>query len=351
VIGNPRTMMIGTSNHYAAIFTNTVALAPRRLKEWELDVGGTAINSFSRVLPTGDGGYLLVGTSDSGVSGNKQSAGFGNADYWIVKADASGNRQWEKALGGSQQDQVTDAIITADGGYLIAGDSYSATDGNKTSPGFGNADYWVVKLDPTGTKQWEQTFGGSGEDHLSSVSQTSDGGYILGGYSNSGRSGNKTTDSFGSHDYWLIKVDHDGVRQWEQVYGGSQSDELYRVLTTIDGGYLLGGYSYSGIDGNKKAQNRGGSDIWVVKTDGQGRMQWQQTYGGDSDESLGDLATSSDGGYFVGASSKSGISGNKTTPRYGYPDIWVFKTDGNGVQQWDQSYGNSGASSLNRLQL
>jgi protein involved in ribonucleotide reduction len=221
------------------------------------------------VQPTSDGGYILGGTSDSGVSGNKTTPNFGGADYWLVKVDGSGNKQWEQVFGGSGNEQIYSVQPTSDGGYILGGYSTSGVSGNKTTPGLGGSDYWLVKVDGSGNKQWEKVFGGSGDDVIQSVQPTSDGGYLLGGSSTSGVSGNKTTPSLSSleefGDYWLVKVDGSGNKQWEQVFGGSGDDVLYSVQPTSDGGYILGGASHSGVSGNKTTPHFGNTDYWLVK--------------------------------------------------------------------------------------
>ena len=144
----------------------------------------------------------------------------------------------------------------------------------------GSYDYWVVKLDTGGAIQWDNTIGGSGWDELWSVQQTSDGGYILGGGSDSPISGDKTENSQGLKDYWVVKLDTAGVIQWQNTIGGSADDALYSIQQTSDGGYVLGGWSISGISGDKTENNLGLGDYWVVKLGTGGAIQWDNTIGG-----------------------------------------------------------------------
>ena len=136
------------------------------------------------------------------------------------------------------------------------------------------------------TKQWDKTFGGSNNDDLSSLQQTSDGGYILGGYSASGISGDKTEASRGNNDYWIVKTDANGNKQWDKTFGGSSDDQLYSFQQTTDGGYISGGRSTSGISGDKTEASKGSYDYWIVKTDANGNKQWDKTFGGSNVDEL-----------------------------------------------------------------
>jgi hypothetical protein len=158
------------------------------------------------IQPTPDGGYLLAGTAGFGISGNKTNAGFGAADYWVVKVDANGNKQWDKSYGGTDEDYLDSMILTSDGNYLLGGYSSSLISGNKTNTNYELEDYWVVKIDPSGNILWQQAYGGSDYDELYALLATSDNGFLLGGTSRSPVSGNKTNANFGSYDSWAIKL-------------------------------------------------------------------------------------------------------------------------------------------------
>jgi hypothetical protein len=318
--------------------------------EWQASFGGTGGNVLYSVQPTSDGGYILGGYSSSGVSGNKTSPSFGGGDFWLVKLDGSGNKQWEQAFGGTGEDCLYSVQPTSDGGYILGGSSTSGVSGNKTTPNFGGTDYWLVKVDGSGNKQWEKTFGGSDNESINSVQPTSDGGYILGGSSRSGVSGNKTDAGFGIEDYWLVKVDGSGNKQWDRAFGGSDVDILTSVQPTSDGGYILGGSSASGVSGNKTTPSFGSGDYWLVKVDGSGNKQWDQSFGGSGDDELSSVQPTSDGGYILGGYSTSGVSGNKTDAGFGSSDYWLVKVDGSGNKQWEQVFGGSGDDLLYSVQ-
>ncbi len=338
-----RTITVGVSNNIlTAIFTNTEPLETIVLKQWEQDFGGSGDDYIQSLQQTSDGGYILGGTSRSGISGNKTNAGFGGRDYWMVKVNANGNKQWEQSFGGATDDELYSLQQTSDGGYILGGGSDSTASGNKTSPNFGEYDYWLVKVDANGNKQWEHTFGGNARDILRSVQQTSDGGFILGGYS--------FTAATGNLDYWVVKVDATGNEEWEQAFGGNQNNLLYSLRQTSDGGYVLGGASASGVSRNKASPGFGGHDYWVVKLDADGNKQWEQSFGGLTDDFLFNLQPTSDGGYVLGGYSDSVVSGNKGSATFGNYDGWPVKVDANGNKQWERSLGGGGADFLRSIQ-
>ncbi|MBX7141222.1 MAG: T9SS type A sorting domain-containing protein [Chitinophagales bacterium] len=224
--------------------------------------------------------------------------------------------------------------LASDGGYILGGYSYSGISGDKTQASQGLSDYWIVKTNANGIKQWDSRFGGSEDDWLNSLDQTLDGGYILGGLSESGISGDKTQPSQGHHDYWIVKTDVNGIKQWDARYGGDWTDWLYSIDQTSDGGYILGGLSNSGISGDKTQESQGGDDYWIVKTDANGLKQWDTEFGGWQHDWLFSLQQTSDDGYILGGRSLSGMNGDKTQPNwdtipdyYGNfaSDYWIVK--------------------------
>jgi hypothetical protein len=314
--------------------------------QWDNTIGGSGSDRLASVIQTSDGGYLLAGRSQSDASGDKTENSLGNDDYWVVKLDASGAVEWDNTIGGSSFDLLRSAIQTSDGGYLLGGRSNSDAGGDKTENSLGNEDYWVVKLDASGAVEWDNTIGGSGDDELYSVIQTIDGGFFLGGYSDSPAGGDKTENSLGNEDYWVVKLDGSGAVEWDHTIGGLSSDELSSVIQTSDGGYLLGGSSQSPASGDKTENSLGGFDYWVVKLDGSGAVQWDNTIGGDTPAFLRSVVQTSDGGYFLGGYSDSDASGDKTENSQGSEDYWVVKLDGSGTVEWDSTIGGSGIDEL-----
>ena len=217
---------------------------------------------------TGDGGYILGGYSWSGISGDKTDSSRGVADYWIVKIDSSGSIEWDKTIGGNYSDDLYSLQQTKDGGYILGGTSGSAISGEKTQAARGNyQDYWIVKLDSSGTIEWDKTIGGNYPDYLRSLQQTSDGGYILGGYSQSGISREKTEKNDGGYDYWVVKLNKKGHVQWDKTIGGNNDDILYSIKEISKNHYVLGGLSNSETSYDKTDSSRGGYDYWIVYLD------------------------------------------------------------------------------------
>jgi hypothetical protein len=310
------------------------------IKKWDYRFGGTSTDALTCFQQTNDGGYILGGFSISGISGDKTQSSWGNRDYWIIKIDSMGSKQWDKDFGGTGADELYSIQQTNDGGYILGGHSNSGLSGNKTHAGWGSFDYWIIKTDSLGNILWDKDFGGASFDYLYSIQQTSDRGYILGGYSWSGISGNKTQPAWGIYDYWIVKIDSLGNMQWDKDFGGTDNDQLYSIKQTADGGFILGGYSFSGVGGNKTQPTWNNSfDYWILKTDSLGNIQWDKDYGGISEDDLYSIQQTIDGGFILAGLSASGISGDKTQVNSGGFDFWIIKTDSLGNMQWDKDFG------------
>jgi len=320
--------------------------------QWNRAFGGSGEDRLTVVQPTADGGYILGGFSPSGISSSKTQASFGGIDYWIVKLDATGTKQWDKTFGGSNDDKLSSLQQTADGGYIIGGQSNSGASGSKTQAGMGGFDLWVLKLDATGTKVWDKTFGSGANERLASVHQTADGSYALAAETGSGIEGDRSEAGQGALDYWLLKLDATGTKVWDHSLGGSNNDILNAMQPTADGGYLLGGFSYSGASGDKSQGTRGNADydFWVVKVDNMGVKQWDTTLGGTGFDNLTSAVQANDGGYLVGGFSNSPVSGEKTQGVRGDFDNWIVKLSPTGTKLWDKTFGGDGYDSLNGLQ-
>jgi len=266
-----------------------------------------------------DQAWSLVNTSDEGyaTAGLTYSYGAGWADFWLVKTDACGHMQWNKTYGGIDQDWAQALVQTGDGGYALAGSTNSF--------GAGWYDFWLVKTDVNGNAQWNKTYGGAGNDQAWALVQTNDEGYAIAGYT--------TSFGVGGNDFWLVKTDSTGNVQWNKTYGGTNGDDAYALVQTIDGGYAMAGPTES--------FGAGSGDFWLVKTDADGSMQWNKTYGGtDLDVAL-DMVNTSDGGYALAGTTRSYGAGNW--------DAWLVKTDADGSMQWNKTFGGistDGATAL-----
>ena len=327
------------------------SLAQAPTKQWDRTLGGTNTDALRSLQQTSDGGYILGGYSDSGLNGDKTQASRGADDYWVVKLDAAGTKQWDKTLGTVVFDQLYALRQTRDGGYLLGGYSAYGVGGDKTQPSKGgNTDFWLIKLDAQGTKLWDVGLGGPGSETVYALQQTSDGGYLVGGSSTSGIGGDKSQASQGGSDYWVVKLDASGAKQWDRTVGGSNTDILLALQQTADGGYMLGGSSASGSSGDKTEPNKGLEDYWVVKLDANGSKLWDKTLGTSSNDEFTCLQQTADGGYVVGGYTAAGMEGDKTQASQGGSDFWLIKLDTNGVKRWDRSLGGSGSDALSALQ-
>ncbi len=263
--------------------------------------GGEDYDEARSVQQTSDGGYIVAGYTYS----------FGADDYniFLIKTDANGNIIWAKTYGGTDEDRAYSVQQTSDGGYIVAGITRSF--------GAGLSDILLIKTDANGNIIWAKTYGGTYYDYAYSVQQTSDGGYIVAGYTASFGAGND--------DIFLIKTDANGNIIWAKTYGGTYYDYAHSVQQTSDGGYIVAGYTAS--------FGAGYYDAFLVKTDANGNIQWAKTYGGTDDDSASSVQQTSDGGYIVAGWTQSFGAGGW--------DIFLIKTDANGNIQWAKTYGGT----------
>jgi len=291
---------------------------------WERNYGGTADDYLHKVEQTADGGFFLFGRSGSTVSGNKTAAPRGGYDYWVVRLDSNGQKLWEKVYGGTLHDLAWNAQLITDGGLVLVGGSISQPGGTKSSANYGDYDFWVVRLNANGSQLWERSFGGTGNDTAFCVKQTPAGGFVVAGRSASPPSGNKTSPLMDNWDFWVVWMDTNGNKVSEQSFGGTANEYPYSLDITRDGGVILGGWSSSPVSGTKTATNYGAADYWVVRLDADGNKLWEATYGGSRTDELHCLQQTRDGGFLLGGKSWSS-DGTKPPPHYGFGDCWVIK--------------------------
>ncbi len=318
---------------------------------WETTFGGASADVGQSVQQTTDGGYIITGLTHSYGNGN------GSSDVYLLKTDAYGVDQWSQTFGGTDADEGKSVQQTTDGGYIITGYTTSFANGD---------DVYLIKTDVNGVELWSQTFGGTSYDYGTSVQQTSDGGYIITG----------STESLGSGglDVYLIKTDGNGTEQWSKTFGGTGDDWGSSVQQTNDGGYIITGRTKSGssfytclikTDGNgieqwtenfssthssfsySVQQTADGGyiitgsdynlafnhDLYLIKTDGNGIEQWSQIFGGVGDDIGSSVQQTTDGGCIITGSTESLGSGGL--------DVYLIKTDGNGTEQWSKTFGGT----------
>ncbi len=317
--------------------------------EWQDTIGGSGSEFFWCLKPTPDGGYICGGSSNSGVSGDKTDSCRGDFDYWIVKLDSAGIIQWQKTIGGSMEDDLRYIYPTSDGGYICGGESQSDISGDKTEDTYGFTDYWIIKLDAVGNIQWQNTIQGDDFDAFFSIEQTTDGGYICGGWSYSNSGLDKTENTSGGADYWIIKLDVQGNIQWQNTIGGSSDDAISTIHQTADGGYIIGGTSYSGISGDKTENCYGLDDYWIVKLNASGNIQWQNTIGGNSGDKVSSVYQTLTGDYIVAGTSSSSISVDKTEGTMGGDDYWILKLNSTGSIISQNTIGGASQDELSEI--
>lgn len=326
--------------------------------DWQKSFGGSGADLLQSIRLTKDGGFILAGTSDSQKGVHKKDSCRGHEDFWIIKLNAKGAEQWQRTIGGSGQELLQSIIPTSDGGYIVGGSSSSNKSGKlhnglddlfgKKENSYGGLDYFVVKLDNKGEIEWQKSYGGQYADELRSIVQARDGGFLLGGSSNSPDSGNKNEKSYGESDYWILKLDQKGEVEWQKTYGGAGDDQLQSVLQSKDGNYLLAGSSSSGTGGNKNASNGKGSDFWLIKIDPIGEILWQETYDIGKADLLTTIQENADGSLLLGGHAQTEVSDSKKKDREGINDYVLIKTNDKGEEQWTQTVGSGGEDILRK---
>ncbi|MCW3464826.1 immunoglobulin domain-containing protein [Chitinophaga nivalis] len=256
------------NNGKADIWVRKLGINILATSKWERMWGGTENDILTSAATTADGGYILAGYTNS-ADGDVTDGNNGAEDVWIIKLNADGRKQWDKTYGGSLSDKAAKIIQTADGGYLIAGTTASS-DKDVTSGNKGLEDFWVIKTDSLGKKQWDKTYGGSDFDVLTALLPLSDGGYILGGYTRSSN-GDITSGNKGEDDFLLITITADGQKMGDLTLGGSKTDRLFALQPALladehdlANKYVAAGYTYS-KDGDITTGNKGLEDAWIIK--------------------------------------------------------------------------------------
>jgi hypothetical protein len=315
-------------------------------KEWDARYGGSGYEYLSKVKQTADGGYILGGSSQSDISGDKTEYNRGGDDFWLVRIDSNGNKLWDATFGGSANDILYGIELTSDGGYLIGGSSFSEISGDKTVSNWGYSDYWILKIDSAGNKIWDNTIGSYDSDLLRDIVLCADGNFLLAGFSYSDVGGDKTSPSWSSPlypDFWLVKIDEEANVIWDKDYGTTFIDNYGETILTNDGGFLLSGYTEKGIDGDKSTNSQGGYDYWIIKLDSSGNKIWDKSYGGTDGDWLSAVINTYEGGYILGGYSYSGIGGDKTYANNSPMecDYWTVKIDSLGNKIWDLGAGGN----------
>ncbi len=299
--------------------------------EWQKTIGGDLLDRGEISVIGLDGSILIASYSSSGVSGDKTEPSLGGGDVWLVNLDTNGNIVWQKAIGGDGDDYVTSIVTTNDGGYALSIQSDSNASIFKSEDSKGGRDFWIVKLDANGNILWENTIGGALDDNRPTLTQLEDGGYMVAGLSQSGVSGDKTEGNIGSQDFWVLKLDASGSIVWQDTVGGTDYDSPHSIVELEDGSILVGGVSSSNISGDKTENSKGGNDFWLIKFDSVGNILWDKTIGGDGLDSLNFILATNANELILLGNSESGISGDKTELSRGEADVWIVKINDSGA--------------------
>jgi hypothetical protein len=293
--------------------------------------GGTGDDYLSSAIQTPDGGYITVGSTNS--NNGDVSANKGKRDIWIVKLDASGKKEWERSYGGSDNEAGSSTTKTTDGNYVVAG--YTMSNDGDVSGNQGHNDVFVFKIDVAGKILWQKTLGGTGAEFTSDqhfLTGSSDGGCVLAieTESNDGDvSGNN-----GSYDVWVVKLNQSGDIVWNKTFGGLRTDTPSAITASADGGYVIVGTTQS-ADLNVNL-NQGSWDVLVLKIDASGNKVWQQTFGGHNIDWAHSITPTSDNGFVIAGTTLS--TNGDVTNNKGLSDAWILKIDASGKLLWQKTF-------------
>ncbi|MFZ4931107.1 T9SS type A sorting domain-containing protein [Chryseobacterium sp. Mn2064] len=316
---------------------------------WQKDIKSSTQDFLSQVTTTIDQQYLITGSSIQSdkqqASGSKQNNGY---DFHLIKLNQQGQEVWEKYFSGNNHDYLSATVTTQEGGFLLAGTSYSGKGLDKKDDSKGGSDIWLIRINEFGDELWQKTLGTSSDEEARSVIQTTDLGFFVAGNVQNSSKG------YGSKDVWISRIDKDGKELSQLILGGKGLDEVEKMIPTKDGGALLGIYSRSSevrVSGSeqrsatstaisqmpKASSNFGEGDYWIVKLDKNGKVEWEKNFGGKGDDHIRTLALSSNG-FMIGGESRSERSGNKTVGIEEGTDLWLISLNERGEEQWQKSY-------------
>ncbi|MCW1963905.1 T9SS type A sorting domain-containing protein [Chryseobacterium viscerum] len=326
---------------------------------WQKDIKSSTQDFLSQVTTTIDQQYLITGSSiqsDKLQQTSKQNNGY---DFHLVKLNQQGEEAWEKYFLGSNHDYLSATVTTQDGGFLLAGTSYSGKGLDKKEDSKGGSDIWLIRINEFGDELWQKTLGSSSDEEARAVIQTTDLGFFVAGNVQNSSKG------YGSKDVLITRIDKNGKELSQLVLGGKGLDEVETMIPTKDGGALLGIYSRSSevrISGSEKGsemrgvgsvsnvqnsnpvsrnskqtENFGEGDYWIVKLDKNGKVEWEKNFGGKGDDHIRTLALTSNG-FIIGGESRSERSGNKTVGIEEGTDLWLISLNERGEEQWQKSY-------------
>jgi len=300
--------------------------------------GGSNFDTFRAVIITSDGGFAAFGITES-IDHDVDFKHRAGADYILVKYNANLGVEWTKHYGGSGDDQAHDLVQTADGGFALVGYSQSADGDGSNNEGF--HDNWIIKTDTQGNLEWEKSFGFVGHDHAYTILAFDD-GYAIGGFldvtASGGEGATRENTRHGVGEFWVHRLNLDGSIRWRKYFGGTHDDKIQGLAKGDNGSILLAGYTES--QDFDVTNNKGGYDFWAIKLDANGDMVWENTYGGNEFDFCYSIAKNTNNEYLLTGSSLS--ASVDVNDNYGNADVWVVAINENGQLLWEQNYGGSG---------
>jgi hypothetical protein len=316
--------------------------------DWALTFGGSQEDFAQSVIPTLDGNILVFGSSSS-IDGDIIDKTVEESDYWLLKLSIEGTVLWSKTYGGSEEDVGQKVIQTSDGGFAIVG--YSKSNDFDASNNEGQHDNWILKLDMDGNILWEKSFGFAGHDHAYSIIETNDGGFFMTGYlditASEGEGSTIRNNRHGVGEYWCHKLDANGNLEWRNYFGGTNNDRSFDVVQANDGDFVIAGFSES--NDFDISNSNGSYDYWVIKLNTVGELIWETSLGGSEIDQARSIIKTQDNAYIIAGNSFStdgAISNN-----YGSSDFLLVKLSNEGTVIWSKNYGGSQfdfATSINK---
>ncbi|MBX2905075.1 MAG: T9SS type A sorting domain-containing protein [Taibaiella sp.] len=316
---------------YLLLSTTAFSQAPD--VQWERGIGGQQNDYAYCVRETMEGNLVMVGSSNS--SGDMPGAHGVGYDVFVAVLSPLGVPLWGKAYGGDNEDYAYAIRQTPDSGFIIAGATRS-TDGD-VSGGHGDFDMWVLKISRLGDVQWQKTLGGSAADYAYDIQVTSDTGFIVAGRSAS-NDGDLTANK-GSFDLWVVKLSSTGAIQWQRSLGGTDDENAASVVQLTNGDYLVAGDTYS--NNGDVSGNHGGQDYWILRFSATGSLLSKKCYGGTGSDYAQCIRQTPDGGYIVTGGSNS-IDGDVGTG-IGGGDVWMLKLSPTLGIEWERNAGSNAA--------
>lgn len=315
--------LFGCNDDEVSLIENQNQENPVLERDFTVTFGGSGIDDAISIVEANDGGYVILGTTNS-IDGDVTDKTSTDLDFWLIKVDASGQMQWNKTYGGSDDERARSLFKTQDGGYVLAGQSRSSDGDVSGNQGF--FDFWIVKVGSQGTIEWEKNYGFAGNDQAYDIFQTSDGGFFVsgildvtasGGQGNSGRGLNRHAGG----DYWTLKLDASGELIWSRYFGGSFTDTSHDAIETENGDFIIIGFSDS--EDVDITNNKGAYDFWIVRASSEGDLVWQKNFGGSEIDIPYGITKTQDGNYMIAGDTRS--SDQDVTETIGNADIWTLK--------------------------